>query len=59
MRHFSGELNLMMTDVLEVRSDVMINKFGVLNKLWGLDPLIIKIIAWDVLDTINMINVHE
>ena len=48
MRHFSGELNLMMTDVLEVRSDVMINKFGVLNKLWGLDPLIIKIIAWDV-----------
>ena len=48
-----------MTDVLEVKSDVMINKCCVLNKLWGLDPLIIKIIAWDVLDTINMINVHE
>ena len=42
MRHF----NLMMTDVLEVGSDVMINTtFCVLNKLWGLDPLIIKIIA--------------
>ena len=38
----------MMTDVLEVGSDVMINKGCVLNKLWGLDPLIIKIMAWDV-----------